>query len=259
VGARTCKAGHTKFYVGFKKHTLRLWLRAHQSSILLIPVSTWAAPAHLSEGYLLKPSIHQCQQRLHWVPDIVVGDLAYIRQDIKKEIRLRWRVAVLTRMKPDMNIIEPFDSWNRISCQQGQPLQWLGYDASDQQHWFGPRAGRQLCNQCWEASHCPKEFSYPASLHETLFGLLPLNTAAANRLLNQVRSWVEPAQAYEKNLLGLKWMFLNSLRLCWTVSLLADTVVLLRALALLAEPEPAADPLKALRPQQMAWDFPNQP
>jgi hypothetical protein len=74
-----------------------------------------------------------------------------------------------------------------------------------------------------------------------------------------VRSWVEPAQAYEKNLLGLKRMFLNSLRLCWTVSLLADAVVLLRALALLAEPEPAADPLKALRPQQMAWDFPNQP
>jgi hypothetical protein len=198
-------------------------------------VSTWAAPAHLPEGYLLKPSIHQCQQRLHWVPDIVVGDLAYIRQDIKKEIRLRWRVAVVTKMKPDMNIID------------------------DQHHWFGPRAGRQLCGECWEASHCPKEFSYPASLHETLFGLLPLNTAAANRILNQVRSWIEPAQAYEKNLLGLKWMFLNSLRLCWMVSLLADAVVLLRALALLAEPEPTSDLLNALRPQQMTWDFPNQP
>ena len=97
-------------------------------------MSTWAAPAHLPEGYLLKPSIQQCQQPLGWVPDVVVGDLAYIRQDIKKEIRLRWRVSVVTRMKPDMNIIEPFDSWNRLSCQPGQPLQWLGYDASDQHH-----------------------------------------------------------------------------------------------------------------------------
>lgn len=193
------------------------------------------------------------------MPDIVVGDLAYIRQDVKKEIRLRWHVAVVTKMKPDMNIIEPFDSWNQLSCQHGQPLQWLGYEEGDQQHWFGPRAGRQLCGECWDASHCPKEFSYPASLHETLLGLLPLNTAAANRILSQVRSWIEPAQAYEKNLLGLKRMFLNSLHLCWTVSLLADAVVLLRALALMTQPEPTPDPLMALRPRQMAWDFPDQP
>lgn len=259
MGARTRKTGHTKFYVGFKKHTLRLWLRAHQSSVLLIPVSTWAAPAHLPEGYLLKPSIHQCHQRFNWVPDIVVGDLAYIHQDIKREIRRRWHVAILTKMKPDMNIIEPFDSWNRISCPQGQPLQWLGYDADDQQHWFGPRAGRQLCGECWEASQCPREFSYPASLHETLVGLLPLSTLAANRILNQVRSWIEPAQAYEKNQLGLKAMFLNSLHLCWTASLLADAVVLLRALALIAEPEPSSDPLGALRPRQLILDFKIQP
>jgi hypothetical protein len=211
------------------------------------------------EGYLLKPSIQQCQQRLNWVPDIVTGDLAYIRQDIKKEIRQRWGVAVVTKMKPDMNIIEPFDSWNRLSCPQGQPLQWLGYEASDQHHWFGPRPGRQLCGQCWDASHCLREFSYPASRHETLLGLLPLNTSAAQRVLHQVRAWIEPAQAYEKNLLGLKRMFLNSLRLCWTLSLLADAVVLLRALALLAQPEPTVDLLKELRPQQMTWNFSDPP
>lgn len=211
----------------------------------------------MPEGYLLKPSLQQCQQRFNWVPDIIVGDLAYIRQDIKREIRLRWHVAVVTRMKPDMKIIEPFERWNRLSCHQGQSLQWLGYDAGDQHHWFGPHAEGQLCGQCWEASRCPKEFSYPASLHETLLGLLPLNTAAADRILNQVRSWIEPAQAYEKNLLGLKRIFLNSLRLCWTVSLLADAAVLLRALALMAEPEPKPDPLHALRPQQMVWNFPD--
>jgi len=257
VGARTRKAGHTKFYVGYKKHTLRLWLRAHSASVILIPLSSWTAPAHLPEGYLLKPSIDQCQRRLNWVPDIVVGDLAYIRQEIKREIRQRWKVAVVTRMKPDMNIIEPFDYWNRLSCQHSQPLEWLGYDASDQHHWFGPKQGRRLCPECWDASQCPKEFSYPAASHETLLGLLPLNTRAANQLLNQVRSWVEPAQAYEKNLLGLKHMFLNSLRLSWTVSLLADSVVLLRALASMNKPQPASHPLHALLPQQLDWNFKN--
>lgn len=207
---------------------------------------------------MLKPSIHQCQRRFNWVPDIVVGDLAYIRQEIKKEIRLRWNIAVVTKMKPDMHIVEPFDDWNRLSCQHGQPLEWLGYDAADQHHWFGPKQGRRWCDWCWDAGQCPKEFSYPAALHETLFGLLPLNTRAANRVLNQVRAWVEPAQAYEKNLLGLKQMFLNSLRLGWTVSLLADSVVLLRALASLSEPQPASHPLQPLLPHQLSWSFKNQ-
>lgn len=223
--------------------------------MVLIPLSTWIAPAHLPEGYLLKPSIDQCQRRLNWVPDIVVGDLAYIRQDIKKEIRQRWSVAVVTKMKPDMNIIEPFDYWNRLSCQHGQPLEWLSYDSTDQHHWFGPAQGQRLCSECWDAGLCSKEFSYPAALHETLLGMLPLNTRAANQLLNQVRSWIEPAQAYEKNLLGLSRMFLNSLRLSWTVGLLADSVVLLRALAFMNQEQSTNHPLHELLPQQLDWNF----
>jgi hypothetical protein len=57
---------------------------------------------------------------------------------------------------------------------------------------------------CWEASTCTKEFGYPPDHHETLLGLLRLNMVVARRHLGQVRSWVEPCQAYEKNLLGLK-------------------------------------------------------
>ena len=83
--------------------------------------------------------------------------------------------------------------------------------------------------------------------------LKPRLELAATGIIKQQKRLIE------KNLLGLKRMFLNSLRLCWTVSLLADAVVLLRALALMAEPEPTSDPLNALRPQQMTWNFPNQP
>jgi hypothetical protein len=235
---------------------LRLWLRHYEAAVLLVPLVSWAAPAHVPEGYLLKPSIRYCQQRLRWRPDIVVGDLGYIHQQTKKEIRQTWQVAVVTKMKRDMNIIEPFDSWNQMSCQQGQRLQWLGYDESEQHHWFGVPGGECLCQYCWEASVCSKEFSYPAELHETLLGLLPLNTIVAKRLLKQVRSWIEPSQAYEKNLLGVGDIFLNSLRLTWTMSLLADAVGLLRALALLASPKESLLPPELL-PQQLSWRFEN--
>ena len=90
-----------------------------------------------------------------------------------------------------------------------------------------------------------------------MLGLLPLNTVVARRLLGQVRSWVEPCQAYEKNLLGLKHVFLNSLRLAWTMVLLADAVGLLRALALLSDPKPTA-PLQDLLPRQLSWRWENE-
>jgi hypothetical protein len=68
---------------------------------------------------------------------------------------------------------------------------------------------------------------------------------------------VEPYQAYEKNLLGLKRVFLNSLRLTWTMVLLADAAGLLRALALLSDPKPIA-PLQDLLPRQLSWRWENE-
>ena len=242
--------------MGYKKHTLRLWLRSYEPAVLLIPLVSWAAPGHVPEGYLLKPSIRQCQQRLGWRPDIVIGDLGYIHQQTKREIRQEWKVAVVTKLKSDMKIIEPFDAWDHMSCQQGQRLQWLGYEAADSLHWFGVPAGESLCRSCWQASTCPKEFGYPPELSETLLGLLPLNTSTAGRLLNQMRSWVEPCQSFEKNVLGLNHLFLNSLRLTWTMSLLTDAVGLLRALALMNSPQKILL-LQELMPTQMNWSWEN--
>ena len=242
--------------MGYKKHTLRLWLRSYEPAVLLIPLVSWATPGHVPEGYLLKPSIRQCQQRLGWRPDIVIGDLGYIHQQTKREIRREWKVAVVTKLKSDMKIMEPFDAWDQMSCQQGQRLQWLGYEEADSLHWFGVPAGESLCRSCWQASTCPKEFGYPPELSETLLGLLPLNTSTAGRLLNQMRSWVEPCQSFEKNVLGLNHVFLNSLRLTWTMSLLTDAVGLLRALALMNSPQKSLL-LQELMPTQMNWPWEN--
>lgn len=233
-----------------------MWLRSYEPAVLLIPLVSWATPGHVPEGYLLKPSLRQCQQRLGWRPDIVIGDLGYIHQQTKREIRQEWKVAVVTKLKSDMKIIEPFDDWDQMSCQQGQRLQWLGYEAADSLHWFGVPTGESLCRFCWQASTCPKEFGYPPELSETLLGLLPLNTSTAGRLLNQMRSWVEPCQSFEKNILGLNHIFLNSLRLTWTMSLLTDAVGLLRALALMNAPQKILH-LQELMPTQMNWSWEN--
>jgi len=254
LGARSLKAGHTRFYVGYKKHSLRLWLNSYSPSVRLIPIVSWLTPASVPEGYLLKPSIGYCWRRFAWRPDIVVGDLGYINGQIKRVIRETWKVAVVTKMKSDMSIIAPFESTRCVTCPQGQPLQWLEYNQEEDRHCFGVRVADPLCGQCWQVSGCTQEFEYAPSHHETLLGLIPLSTLAAQQLLKRARSWIEPTQSFEKNILGLNSQFLNSLRLTWCFGLTADAVVLLRNLALLKEP-PSPALLENLLPKQSSLDL----
>ncbi len=180
--------------------------------------------------------------------------MACINLKTHQEIRELWNVAVVTKLRADMKLVPPFEAGPLAVCPQGQKIEWLGYEAGDQEHWFGVRAAEPLCASCWEQSHCLRQFSYPAARHEILLGLLPLASQTAQQLLKQARPWIEPAQSYEKNQLGLKQMFLNSLRLAWTMGLLADAVVLLRAHLLLNHP-PEKSILQDLMPRQMALNI----
>jgi len=153
-----------------------------------------------------------------------------------------------------MNLVAPFETPTQAVCPPGQPWQWLGYEADAHEHWLGVEQAQPLCAQCWQASQCPRQFAYPASAHETLLGLIPMNTRASQRRLQQARPWIEPAQSYEKNQLGLSRFFLNSLRLTWMMCLRADAAVLLRALALLRRPA-CPLPLGELTPSQGSFDL----
>jgi hypothetical protein len=228
---------------------LRLWISGFEQFVLLVPLVTWAAPANVPETYLLQPSVEYCQRRLQFRPDIVIGDMGYINHAVKRDLRVRLQVAVITRIKANMQVWCDYNPDQPLRCVQGQSLEWLGYEAPSGAHWFGPPSQGSLCSWCWQRSSCPKEFSVRADEHETFFGMIPLNTRLAQRLTGSVRSWIEGAQSFEKNQLGLKAMHLNSLGLCWTSCLLADAVALLRALAVLAQP-PRSSHLAALLPTQ---------
>ena len=254
LGARTLKCGQSRFFVGYQKHTFRLWLRKYRPGVLLVPLASWVAPAHYGEGGFLKPSVLYCEGRWQWYPNLIVADRGYIEAGAKRLLRESRHIAGVTRLKENMLLVPPFESAQRAVCEQGQALQWLGYDAADQLHWLGVTAPRPLCSWCWPSAHCPRPFSYPPAAQETLLGLLPMHTRASQRLLQQVRPWIEPAQSHEKNQLGLSAVFLNRLRLAWTMSLLADAAVLLRARALLETPV-AQLPMFELTPRQRTLDL----
>ena len=255
LGGRTLKTGQSRCFVGYKKHTLRLWWREHTAAVLLVPLVSWVAPANVSEGGFLVPSLRYCERRWSWWPQIVVADMGYLAAEAKAICRKCWRVAVVTKLKVNMILVPPYVAPDRVECHQGQPLRWLEYAPLEDRHWFGVSGEPIFCQRCWEASRCGREFAFAPGDHETLLGLLPLVSLPAQRLLQQVRPWIEPTQSYEKNQLGLSQVFFNSLHLTWCMALLADAAVLLRAHALLQTPIRQHHLLQELAPQQAFLDL----
>ncbi len=192
-----------------------------------------------------------CARVLHFTPDIVVGDMAYINLAVHRRLRERFQVAVITKWRPDMIIPDAFDTPTRMSCEQGQRLDWLGWEPRDQLHWFGVTDPEPLCPRCWQQSHCPRQFAHAPQEHEIFYGAIPSNSRTARRLLRQCRPWIEATQSFDKHQLGLSDYFLNSLSLCWTACLLTDTVALLRARAFDHQPPAPAHPLSNLLPTQL--------
>lgn len=184
----------------------------------------------------------------------MVGDLAYVSLVTHRRLREGRQVALVTKLKPNMSLPEPFDDIYTMTCEQGQVLRWLGLHEAEQLHWFGVVDPEPLCTRCWQRSSCPRQFSFRPSDHEIMFGTIPLSSPVAQRLLRQARAWIEPTQSYEKNQLGLSQLFLNSLRLTWIMCLLADTITLLRARAITTEPS-QLDLLHEMMPLQMHLDL----
>ena len=254
LGGRTLKTGQSRCFVGYKKHTLRLWLHHYSAGVQLVPLISWLTPANVSEGGLLVPSLRYCRQQWDWCPPLVVADMGYLAAAAKQQCREHWGVSVLTKLRSDMKLVPPYVAWNQIACPHGEPLKWLGYDGQMGTHWFGVGPEPELCACCWEASRCLRQFTHRPAEHETLLGRLPMATRLVQHVLRQVRPWIEPAQSFEKNQLGLGQIFFNSLRFAWTMSLLADAAVLLRARVLLERPRPR--PLLAgLMPVQLSLEL----
>jgi hypothetical protein len=180
--------------------------------------------------------------------------MGYVGLPVQRRLREEMQVALVTKLKPNMILPEEFDDVLTMTCEQGQPLRWLELDEGQQLHWFGVTDADPLCPWCWQRSTCPQQFCFRPGDHEIMYGTIPLSSRVAQQLLRQSRSWIEATQSYEKNQLGMSQLFLNSLRLTWIMSLLADTVALLRGRAMITSPQPQIW-LREMLPRQMCLDL----
>ena len=107
LGGRTLKTGQSRCFVGYKKHTLRVWLPTVHRSVTLLPLVSWVTPANVAEGGLLVPSLRWCRRHLGWWPGLVVADLGYLSAASKQAARTGWQTAVVTKLRADMKWLPP--------------------------------------------------------------------------------------------------------------------------------------------------------
>jgi hypothetical protein len=158
---RTVKSGQSRWFIGYKKHTLRLWLPQRREAVLLVPLMTWVAPANRADVLFLDPSLRHCQKQLDFLPDLVVADMASMHLAMQRRMREELGVGILTRLRPDLDVSKALESGVTMRCRQGQKLEWLGLHEAERWHWFAVRDAQPLCPWCWEQSQCPKELLLP--------------------------------------------------------------------------------------------------
>jgi hypothetical protein len=228
-GHRTKKTGQSEWFVGYKKHTLRI-LFLNQSPIWSIPATTIVKPANAGDGDVLSEMIHFWPQYLP--APIIVADMGYLQAERKKQLREQYKISLITRVRVSMKSPQCFglESDGCPTCFWGQRLRHELFDWEKQKHLYLKPDDGQECYQCPFSSYCPQEFWISPETHETYLGVWPLHTKFAQKLLQHARPFAEPAFNEDKNRFMLKSLFINSLSLAEFASLMVDSAKLLTTL-----------------------------
>lgn len=228
-GHRTKKSGQSEWFVGYKKHTLRI-LFMDQPPLWSIPAVTIVKPANAGDGDVLSAMV------VFWPPylpaPIIVADMGYLQAERKKQLREQYNISLITRVRSSMKPPQDFglEPDGCPTCFWGQRLHHELFDWEKQKHLYLKPDDGQDCCQCPFSYCCPQEFWFSPEIHETYLGVWPLHTKLAQKLLQYARPFAEPAFSEDKNRFMLKSLFINSLSLAEFASLMVDSTKLLTTL-----------------------------
>ena len=251
LGGRTLKTGQSRCFVGYKKHTFRLWWREYTPAVMLVPLVSWAAPANVSEAGFPCPA---CMSPP--APGVVVA-ADYRRGHGLSGCRSRSYLSEKLARGSRDQIEDQHESGAALCCLEpsrvpsGSTVALAGICSTGR----SPLVWRQ-----WRAALLPTllgsiglqtAIRVCSSDHETSVRVAAPGQPAELNCCSSRRPWIEPTQSYDRNQLGLSQVFFNSLRLTWCMSLLADAAGPLRNHALLHAPvQQQQHLLRDLAPQQ---------
>jgi hypothetical protein len=107
------------------------------------------------------------------------------------------------------------------------PLLWDGYDLETETHRYLVLMDHATCRLRRLHGFCYREVSIRSQTDEHRFGIIPLHSTVAQRLLQRIRPQVERGFENDKNKLSLNRFFANSLEMAKILGHLADACQIL--------------------------------
>jgi hypothetical protein len=142
--------------------------------------------------------------------NIVVRDIVYISSDHKRELRKQSQTAVITKVRENMFPPEEYVDHGCPECPEGTPLSWGGYDLNTEMYQYIAPNDHAACKVCRLHGSCCQALSISPITNEHCFGIIPLHTKVAQRLLQQIRLQLKKGFENDKNKLSLNIFFTNS-------------------------------------------------
>ncbi|MEI9478218.1 MAG: hypothetical protein WCO26_16800 [Deltaproteobacteria bacterium] len=158
---------------------------------------------------------------------IVVRDMGYIRSDHKRELRKQSQMAVITKVRENMFPPEEYVDYGCQECPEGILLSRDGYDLNTEMHQYIAPTDHAACKVCRLNGSCYQELSISPLTDVHCFGIIPLHTKVAQRLLQQIRPQLERGCENDKNKLSLNRFFTNSLKVAKIIGYLTDACQIL--------------------------------
>jgi hypothetical protein len=193
----------------------------------MVPLVSFIAPANIHERDYLNLMIRHSENELSLHIDIIVGDMSYISSEQKMHLRKQSNTAVLTRVRENMKPPKEYLDYGCPECSEGIPLCWDAYDVETEMHCYTNPLDNPACDTCWQHGNCYQELYVSPSIDEHHFGMIPLHTKLAQKLLQKIRPQVERGFENDKNKLHLNRFFVNSIKLANILGQLSDACQIL--------------------------------
>jgi hypothetical protein len=101
-GSRTKKTGQSPYFIGYKKHTLRLWIR-WKRRVLLVPAINIVKPANVADVTMMPYFLEQAIQKVPFPIHTIVVDKGNIDASMKEEARKELAIPIITGVHNGMS------------------------------------------------------------------------------------------------------------------------------------------------------------
>lgn len=216
-GKRSNKKNKSNTFLGYKKHTISMFIPDENISL---PLCSIAAPADVHEVTLVQELIKYAKS-LDIPVKILSADLGYYDTDRTAEIQEKEGVTLVTGIKS--NTILPPDVDDRCAplCEAGIGMKWDAYDEKTKSHCY-------ICPMenpasCLNYPVCLLEKTVYSNIHPVIFGGIPLSSNLHSHIAD-VRKYVEGVFARQKNNDNLKDITLKGTKNFQFIFAIADGV-----------------------------------